>query len=1217
MNAPVRFWGRGGGSAKQQTPASPVNTTDNLRSNDRIEAMLGLCHGPIKGLANGNKSFSIGGTPMEANDGSSNFIGASLMVYQGWTPADTIRPMLGGYEDFRGVWQGLTPGAALTFTTQTPGCTSVVLRLAVDKLWRQAVVTVLNQFASDGRTSHSARFNIQYRPVGGVWVNPFPGGEYTVIGKTDTLEIHEVRLVMPNGVVGPFEISVTQITPDLTDAPCKVRVEGYYEIMQGVYGLTRSQNVGVSLASTVSVVRTTQQPPERVDGTIGIDMLDIRLVVNQLVENRPPAGGDPGGTFEDEIECTIEVKRSSLGIWTNPFGGTVKIKGKTSGVPVVFEYRVPVTPVNDSWDVRVTRISGDVANRIREISWESLQEIVGGPARFDGVAVAQVQARASNQFSSIPELEGVYDLKLCKVPVNYDPVTRSYSGIWNGEFKMEWTDNGPWCVYDFVMNDVYGARQFWPELSLDRFSVYEAAQWCDEMVPDGRGGSQPRYTFNCVISEGRGIKEQIRYMAGSFNAVLIDELNGEMRMVVDRDRQAVATFVPENVVDGIFEYSYADIAVRYNDITVKFRNKNLDYESDSRRVFDPDQQALYGRVPFEFVAVGCTDPHEAVRRAAYRLLTSTTEVETVSFTTNRRGLLVRPADTILIGDPDMGRALTGRCVYLDATRTIMYLRDPLYLENGVAYEVTIDVPDATNPRGVVSRRYQLAGYYSGFTQALQLVEALPADLPALAPFTLGAAGSLIGAPKPYRVLSIEEAEGTPDAIRIEAIEINRNKQLAADLASTKAGTLVINIPSALPAPQKVSISTVTRSVNGEAKAVAAIVWEPPGDPRVNVYRVQRRVSGQATWTDVALTRSTRIEMYDIENGVYDFRVGSTYGAETAWVEVYQQRAGLLLPPSDVGRLDLAVLGDMLRLSWPAVPDADLSHYVIRHTPLTGGSAIWPTASIVVERAVGTSVAVPFIAGTYMIKAVDTSGIESNNAASGSTVLTPVGRNVVETLPQHPGWAGTKTNVAIDTGVLKKTGSPETVSTYEFESSDLGRTYLCRLSLAMIGSGERIGVEMDDWPVLSELESMASAPRHLYDFLVEIAIWNGTSWSGWSTFGTGDYIGRRFRVRITFITRDPDIIPTLSQCTLTVDMPDRIQKQLNQAVGVGGTAISYAQPFRATPTLSVTGKNLATGDYIVITGESSSGFTITVKDALGNNVSRLVDWLAVGYGYGDL
>lgn len=957
-----------------------TQTKDNLRSNDALEVILALCHGPIKGLARGTRSFFINDTALENEDNTSNFINANLVVHPGNTPGETIRPLLGGFEDFRGVWTKLDPGNTLSIDTRTPGVRSVIIRLAINELWRRSTTMVAGVHPSDGITQHRAHFTILWRTPGGVFQDPFDGEGYTIFGKTQEKEIHEIRLEMH--VDGPFEISIRQNTADTANEPCDVTVEGYYEVQQGMYGLTRSNNVGTVLAPGVPVVRTTQPPTQRLDGGVGIDLITVRLVVNQLFIS------NTSGTFEDELEMFIEVKATSNPTWSDPFSGTVKIKGKTSGSPVVFEYRLPTTPTNDTYDVRVTRVSGDLAEHFRQISWESFQESVGGPARFDGVACVQVSARASSQFSSQPEFSGIYDLKLVKVPVNYDPVTRAYTGVWDGTFKLAWTDNPAWCWYDLAMDDTYGARQFWPEISVDRYSVYEVGKWCDELVPDGRGGTQPRWTCNGTITQVRGVRDQLRYMAGSFNAVPVDTLNGQIRLSVDKNTEAVAIFTPENVVDGEFSYSYSDVAVRYNEITVRFVNKEMDYTRDSRVARDLAHQEKYGRIPFEFAAENCRDSREAFRRAVYRLITSTTEVETVSFRTNRRGLLVEVFDTILVGDPDMGRSLTGRIGSLSSDRKTINLRDPLYLEAGVLYDLTIDVPDITAPRGVVPKTYHLAQTYAGYTYQLVLTQALPENLPMFMPFALGLDGSSLGVPKAYRVVEVSEDEGNPDNVKIEAVEVNRNKQFIADNATEIGGIIQLNLPGTIAAPASLTVTTTTRLVNNETKVVVVLSWPPSSDPRVLHYRVQWRESGSPTWIDAGTTRTSRFEIFDVPETFFDFRVSSVFGdGQSAWIEQLAYQAGTEVPPSDVTGLEIEEVADNVRLTWIPVPDLDFSHYVVRHDPTAVG-ATWFTAETVVQKTLTTDAVLPWKEGAYFVKAVDLSGVESTNAAMVALTATP-------------------------------------------------------------------------------------------------------------------------------------------------------------------------------------------------------------------------------------
>lgn len=1197
-----------GGQSKQsqQQAPLPVDTKDNLRSRDKFEIMLALCHGPIKGPTQGFKSIRFNDTPFLAADGSQNFTDAELRFYQGNMPGETIRPVLGGLEDWRGNRVTMQQGVPVEFTTQTPTSKQIILRFRVKKLYRRIRQSTFG-YESDGTGPNSIELEIRYRDqTNGTMRNPI-NGNALITGRAVEDTVHEVRLVMANDDAGPYTIRVTSLTPDTEEAPCQFELEGYYEVQEGKYGLTKSNTVNVQLAPSQPVVRTTQAPPARQGGGYGIDMIDLRFVVQQLFEQRQPTEGDPGGTFEDEIELLVEVRRNSFpDTWRNPFGTTIKIKGKTT-TPVVFEYRVLVPMVEDRWDVRVTRVSGEVPNRIRVIQWESFQEVVGGPVRFDGVAVLQAMGRATAAFSSYPEISGEYDLKFVKVPVNYDPVARTYSGTWDGQFKWEWTDNPVWQVYDLAMDDFYGARRFWPELDVDRMDCYEAAKWCDELVPDGRGGWQPRYRGNLLIDEARGIRDQLRYMAGAFNAILVDDLNGRLRLFVDKDDEATAIFGPENVVEGVFNYTYSDPETRYNDVTAKFANAERDYEMDTRRVFDASHQGDYGVIPYEFAAVGCTNAHEAVRRAAYKLISATTETETVSFKTNRRALFVQPFDVILVADPDKGHGLSGRIAALESDRRVVRLSQPLYLEAGVAYQMHIDCKSGVKIIPLVSN-------VQSWVYSFEVAQPVPLDAPDFAFFTLGSTLVTSGAAKPYRVMRLEEEKGNPDEMTVEAIEINRNKYLLSDAADDVAGLSFIGFPATVAAPTNVQVVTDTVLVNAEPRALAVVTWAASTDPRVTNYIVEYKRTGMETWIRAGITRTLRFEIYDVPDGVFDVRVGAEFGGGVSWMLVTEQAMGLTAPPSDVAQLSVTMIGDNLTLTWPPIPDRDLSHYYIRFTPITGSSASWANATDLLTQVVGTSVRLPLMQGTFFIKAVDTSGVESRNAASTASTAMGVGMNAVWAQDFHPSFPGTKTGCYVETGLLK--GAAGTSSSYIFESTDFGQAYTSRVSLAFVGSGERPDANMIFWQRLSDLETISNVDPKDYTFTVEMQIsLDGTTWDDWRLFSVGDYLGRKFRWRITLTGVNPLVTPVVMYLRATVDMPDRVLSGRDVIIPSSGRTIFYVPSFREPPTLGITGKDFATGDYFTVDSESISGFTLTVRNSSGTPVSRRIDWIAVGYGYG--
>jgi len=557
---------------------------------------------------------------------------------------------------------------------------------------------------------------------------------------------------------------------------------------------TNNSQVGVVMATDTPIIRQT------ISGDI--NFIEFRIAVQRLFRQ-----GETG-MLDTPVTFRLEYKAASSGTWIKVYGADITINGHTSST-YVKEIRQVVSQIGEPYDLRVTKISEENTTKIfRDISWESFQEGNTDSRTYPNTAIVKLLVEATDQFSSIPTWSGIYDLMLVKIPTNYDPETREYTGIWDGSWQVAWTDNPAWCLYEFVMNDRFGIKSYYPEVNLDKYDVYDAAVWCDELVPDGQGGFQPRYTLNLYVTEPTPGKELARYIAGAFNATFFDDLNGKAFLRVDKDDPASHIFVQENVYDEGFEYSYTDMETRYNDITVSFINPDLDWNVDRRRVFDQDLIDKNGRIPLDFIAVGCTNLHEALRRGQYKLITANTETCIVRFVTNRLGGMVSPFDVILICDPDMGYGLSGRIKSINDDRDIITLRDPLYLEAGMPYEVHLPLTDGTV--FIATIEDSTLGY--NFT--LKLSSVLPEDVvPVRSVFTLEHP-TLLGTPRPFRVLKVEEVDGSPDRFTIEAININRNKWYDSDNL-TDTGTIDYSVlPDPFDPPGPTSCTFLEQFVSG-------------------------------------------------------------------------------------------------------------------------------------------------------------------------------------------------------------------------------------------------------------------------------------------------------------------------------------------------------------------------------------------------------------------
>ena len=448
-------------------------------------------------------------------------------------------------------------------------------------------------------------------------------------------------------------------------------------------------------ASTIGVSTTlfTGTPVTRTTVNGAINYLDIRLDVQELY------GISGGNQCLDNINLLVLYKPHSSSTWTNFASGTagdltsfVQIVGKTSST-YVKEYRIGVTPLTggDTWDVQITKLTPPEGNGFdfAVIAWESLAEVIneqfgyGQTQTWANTAVLQVVAEATNQFSSIPQIRSILSGLLVKVPTNYDPTTKECTGTWDGTFKVAWTDNPAWCLYDFLTNTRYGVSSYLP-ISVDKWSVYDAAAWCDQIVSDGTH----RYTCNMLISDARTIRDQIVYMAGTFNACLVTDQNGTLFLRVDKDDAPTALFTYENTIKG-FTYSFTDSTARYNSVTATWTDPTLNYNQNRRLVQDTTAIARYGRIPLDFAALGCIYEGEAIRRAKYKMITSLTETRSVTFQTNRQAQLVQAFDMILVCDPDLENAMSGRVT--SNSGTTLGFRDPLYLTAGISYQIVFFV----------------------------------------------------------------------------------------------------------------------------------------------------------------------------------------------------------------------------------------------------------------------------------------------------------------------------------------------------------------------------------------------------------------------------------------------------------------------------------------------------------------------------------------------
>ena len=438
-----------------------------------------------------------------------------------------------------------------------------------------------------------------------------------------------------------------------------VQVEGrvggqVQDLMAGFNTSEKEVGVGTLVKKNLPLTRTvTDSKVSRLRLTIGVQSLF-----------KQEDNGDTNGTSVNFI--------ITIGSRTYP----VSISGKYSSQYLqhhTFD-NLPSVP----FIVKVERTTDDsTTQRLQNNTiWSSYTEIIDTEFAYPNTALMGVKFD-SEYFSNIPTR--TYDLLglKVKVPSNYDTRTRKYTGMWDGTFKIDWTDNPAWVLYDVVTNKRYGLGGRLGEFGADKWALYQVAQYCDQLVPDGFGGQEPRFTCNVWLTEQRSAYQVINDICSIFRAMPV--WNGQqLTVVMDRPADPVWTYTNANVDESGFSYTFSARKSRHNAIQVEYADKENSYEKAIEYVSDDESIRKNGLNVKKITAFGCTSRGQAHRTALWLLQTEKLETKTVTFTVGAEGLMHIPGDIIKVADTHYagtnigGRvlAVNGMTVTLDREITI-------------------------------------------------------------------------------------------------------------------------------------------------------------------------------------------------------------------------------------------------------------------------------------------------------------------------------------------------------------------------------------------------------------------------------------------------------------------------------------------------------------------------------------------------------------------
>lgn len=407
-----------------------------------------------------------------------------------------------------------------------------------------------------------------------------------------------------------------------------------------------------------------------------VDRLRFTFGVQMLQETT-----DKGDRNPSSVNLLIQFQRS--GVWNTEFDITINGKITTQYLASVVADNLPPRP----FSVRMVRVTPDsTTDRLQNKTlWSSYTEIIDIRQGYPGTAVAGLLVDAE-QFGS-QQVTRNYHLRgrIFQVPSNYDPDTRTYTGLWDGTFKPAYTNNPAWCTMDKLTHPRYGLGRRIGVADVDKWALYAIAQYCDQQVPDGFGGTEPRMTLNAYITTQRKAYDVLADFCSVMRCMPV--WNGRrMTFIQDRPSDKAWTYTNGNVVGGRFKYSFSALKDRHNAIEVRYTDPLNGWQTSTELVEDHASQARYGRNLLKMDAFGCTSRGQAHRTGLWVMMTELLETQTVDFSVGAEGLRHTPGDIIEVCDNDYaGASVGGRITDLDiSTRTLTLDREITLPESGAA-----------------------------------------------------------------------------------------------------------------------------------------------------------------------------------------------------------------------------------------------------------------------------------------------------------------------------------------------------------------------------------------------------------------------------------------------------------------------------------------------------------------------------------------------------
>ena len=929
---------------------------------------------------------------------------------------------------------------------------------------------------------------------------------------------------------------------------------------------------------------------------------------------------DSGKRITNSVTFQVQSKLTSASAWTNH--GTFTKTGATTST---IRHTFPINVAIGQYDVRVVRVTGDPTSSqvINASYWTAIRSYQPGwPITEPLTSKTAVRIKATEQLNGTPDNFNCIGSLKC---LDYTPS----SGTW----VVRETTN-PASLYRYVLQGPGNKR---PKTD-SQINLTNLAEFWEHCNDNG-------FEFSHYVDYRSDIETILDMIAASGRAAR-GYVDGKIGVIMDRPQTSYAqTFTPRNSWGYKYEKLFTDLPHAFR---VKFRNRDKDYREDEIMVYD-DGYSSANATKFEELSLsGVISSDLAWKHGRYHIAVARLRPERHTFSADFEHLVCTRGDLIAFQNDVIA-------VGMGSSRVKSYEFD-LLEENIVS--ITVDAECIMTAGNVYSIK---VAKFDGTSVTIPLetiegahtVLTVEGDWPNLSAY-IPDAGALA-------------MFGEREEIFIELIvkDINPISDLSAELVciphapeihEADQGTIP-PFESHLSDEQQLSPPVIKTIRTG----VDLVVIKSDGYiPRAEILLKQAstfssgvsidvlyRISGTDDWVKPVVedvTGSSVIVSGISEGYYYDFRVRFNHPSTipSSWAYSYAVLiVGVTAPPSDVSGFSINILDAAAHLSWDTPIDRDISHFVLRYSTKVS-SANWASSSILLQKIPGnsTSVTVPAMKGTYLIKAVDIAGNESVNAALIVTeIATLLNMNVIEIITEDPSFSGVKDQVEVDglgyltllgSDVFDRadwfevdnffTGSSGDSGTYYFDSGiDLGGVYTSRITPTMVLTGLSTLEDVfarEDWfealDFFGEVSGKYEANLYIRSTNDEPAD-SGAVWTDWQRFIIGDYPGRGHEFKVVLISHEAGIAPGIGELSIEIDMPDRVIAEDDITVTTAGHAVTFSPVFKALKGVAVSGQDMATGDYYRITSKSETGFTLTFYNSSNAAIERTADYVAIGYG----